>query len=119
MIVMLVIGEYRLLLLLTKNYGTLKFFLTQDHMELEVSKRYFSTSFNQMWSKLYQDVAYHGGIQAITFLVINQVLQNLWHFELLTWESVGKPKMWNISKMAGRTASEEKIWDSGSYSVYV
>ncbi len=31
-------------------------FLTQDHMELEVSKHYFSHRFNQMFSKLYEAI---------------------------------------------------------------
>ena len=40
----------------------------QDHMGLEISKRYYSYSFHPMSAKLYEDVDYHGGIQAITFL---------------------------------------------------
>ena len=32
------------------------------------------------------------------FLVIGQLLKILWHFEILSWGSMGKPKMWNISK---------------------
>ena len=53
------------------------------------------------------------------FLAISQVLKILCHFEILTWESMGKPKMWNISKTANPRAKWTKIWDSGSYSVYV
>ncbi len=34
----------------------------------------------------------------VLFFAIGQVLTILWHFEILTWESMGKPKMWNISK---------------------
>ena len=34
----------------------------------------------------------------LLFLPIGQVLKHLWHFEILTWESMGKPKMWLISK---------------------
>ncbi len=37
-------------------------------MELEVSKCYFSRSFNQMWFKLCEDIVYHGELQAISFL---------------------------------------------------
>ncbi len=37
--------------------GTLNFFLTQDHMQLEISKCYFSHNFP---SKLYDNVGYHG-----------------------------------------------------------
>ena len=47
--------------------GTLKFLLTQDHMELEISKRY-SYSFHPMSIKLHEDIGYHGGIQTVTFL---------------------------------------------------
>ncbi len=32
---------------------------------------------------------------------------------------MGKPKMWNISKMANRRAKRTKVWNSGYYSVYV
>ncbi len=52
-------------------------------------------------------------------LAIAQVLKNLWHFEILTWESMGKPKMLNISKMANRIAKRIKIWDSGYYNAYM
>ncbi len=63
-------GEYRLLLICWsakywKFYGALKSFLTQD---LEISKLYPSYSFHPMSAKLYEDIGYHGGIQAITFL---------------------------------------------------
>ncbi len=58
---MIVMGEYRLLLFLAICqkiifYGTLKFFLTQDHMQLEISKGYFSYSFHLMLAKLYEDI---------------------------------------------------------------
>ncbi len=49
------------------------------------------------------------------FLVSGQVLRNLWHFLILTWESMGKPKMWNISKTDNCWAKRTKIWESGSY----
>ncbi len=70
-------------------------------MELEISKRYASYSVHQITSKLYENIAYHGGMQAITLLanrpnLFTKKLQNLWHFETLTLESTGKPKMWNI-----------------------
>ncbi len=53
------------------------------------------------------------------FLAIGQVLKILWHFEILTLESMGKPKMWNISKAANHRAKWNKIWVSGSYSAYM
>ena len=43
----------------------------------------------------------------------------MWHFELLTWESIGKPKMWNISKTADRIVKRMKIWESGNYSAHM
>ena len=73
-----------------KNYATLKFLLTQDHMELEISKRYFSHSFHRTPSKLYENIAYHRGMQAITFLGNRLSFANGWRFEILTWESMGK-----------------------------
>ncbi len=39
-----------------------------------------------------------GECRLLLSLAIGQVLQNLWHFEILTLESMGKPKIWNISK---------------------
>ena len=46
-----------------------------------------------MAAKFYEDIGWHGGIQAITFLAINQFLKMLCHFEVLTLQSMGKPKM--------------------------
>ncbi len=45
---------------LKKNYGILKFFLTQDHMQLEISKYYFSHNFYWSPFKLYGNTSYHG-----------------------------------------------------------
>ena len=53
------------------------------------------------------------------FLAFGQVSKNLWHFEILTWESMGKPKMGNIPKKANRRAKQMKIWDSRSYFEYM
>ncbi len=43
-----------------KNYGISKFFLIQDHVQLEISKSYFSHNFHWSPSKLYENVGYHG-----------------------------------------------------------
>ncbi len=59
-------------------------------MGLEISKRYSSYSFHPMADKLYENVGYHGGIQAITFLAIGQILKILWHFVIFAWVSMGK-----------------------------
>ena len=54
----------------------------------------------------------------LLFLAIGQFLkQDV--AEILTWESMGKSKMWNISKTADRRAKLTKIWDSGYYSAYM
>ncbi len=49
-------------------YCTLKFLSAQDHIGLEISKRYSSYRFHLMSTKLYEDIAYHKGMQAITLL---------------------------------------------------
>ena len=91
-------------------------FVIKDHMELEISKTLplqFSSDISQIL--LGHWLPWWNTWLAITFLAIGQVLKILWHFEILTWESMGKPKMWNISKTANCRAKRTKIWDSGSY----
>ncbi len=68
-----------------------------------------------MSAKLYEDIGYHGRIQTITFLGNRPGFKKMWHFEILTWESMGKPKMWNISKKSNRRAKGTKKWDSMYY----
>ncbi len=65
-------------------------------MGLEISKRYSYYSFHPMSAKLYEDIGYYGGIQAV-FLVIGQVLKILWHFEILTMLVNGKMLRCGIS----------------------
>ncbi len=73
MINMLVMAKYKQLsffgdlLNLKKNYGTLEFLLTQDHVWLEISKG-CSYSFHPISVKHYEDIGYHGGTQAVTSL---------------------------------------------------
>ncbi len=43
-------------------------FLTYDHTGLQISKRYPSYSFHLISAKLYEDIGYHGVIQAANFL---------------------------------------------------
>ncbi len=64
-------------------------------------------------------LGYCGVIQAVTFLANLPSFKNLRHFEILTWVSMGKPKMWNISKTADRRTKRAKIWDSGYYSAHI
>ena len=58
-----------------------------------------------------------GKCRLLLYLAIGQVLQSLWHFEILTLESTGEPKMWNISKTTDCRAkrildrrAKEKLW---------
>ena len=60
-----------------------------------------------------------GEYRLLLFLAIGQVLKIIWHFEILTWESMGKPEIWNILKTADRRVKTDKIWDSGQYSTYM
>ncbi len=87
-------------------------------MGLEISKRH-SYSFYPIWAKLYDNKAVIRVYKFMDILAICQKLQILWHFEILTWESMGKPKLWNISKTADRRAKRTKIWDSGYYSAHM
>ena len=48
-----------------KNYGILKFFLTQVHMQLEFSKRYFSHNFHWSPPKLCDNISYHGKLKCL------------------------------------------------------
>ncbi len=59
-------------------------------MELEISIATASLSFHRIPSKLYEAIAYHGGMQAIAFLAISQILQNFRHFEILNLGVNGK-----------------------------
>ena len=68
-----------------------------------------------MSAKLYEDIGYHGGIQGITFLGNRPHFKLLWHFEILTWGSMGKPKICNISKTDNHKAKWPKIWDTAGY----
>ncbi len=59
-------GQYRVLLFwwsakkMKKKYGILTFLLTQDQMQLEISKCHFSHNFDWSQSKLSENIAYHG-----------------------------------------------------------
>ncbi len=88
-------------------------------MVLEISKRYSSYSFHLMPAKHFEDIDYHGRIQAITFLGNRPSFKKMWYFDILTWESMGKPKMWNITKTAYRRAKRTKLCDFGSYGAHV
>ncbi len=67
-------------------------------MELQISKTHF---------------------KLLIFLAISQVLKSLWHVEVLTWETMEKTKMWNISKTADSRAKQTKICYSGYNSAHM
>ncbi len=50
-----------------KLYRSLKFLLTHDLMGLDISRRY-SYNFQPISAKPYEDIAHHGGIQAVSLL---------------------------------------------------
>ncbi len=55
------------------------------------SKHYSFNSLHQISTKLYANIAYHGGIQVITLLGNRPSFTNLWHFEILSlgqWENL-------------------------------
>ncbi len=60
-----------------------------------------------------------GEYKVMDILAICQKLKIVWHFEIVTWESMGKPKVWNISKTANRRAKRTKMWDSWYYSAHM
>ena len=59
-------------------------------MGLELSKRYSSYCFDLMSAKLYEDIGYHSGIQAVTFLGNQPSFKNfvaLWNFNMeVNWK---------------------------------
>ncbi len=77
-------------------------------MGLEISKRY-SYIFIKMSLKLYEDIGYHGGIQAVTFSWQSAKFKKKKNFKHGSqWENL---EMCNILKMAERRAKWMKIWD--------
>ena len=59
------------------------FLWTEDHMGIDISKRYYSYSFHPISSKLNEDIDDHTGIQ--TFLGNRQIKKKRsLHFEILT-----------------------------------
>ncbi len=64
-------------------------------MRLEISKRFSSYSFPLMSANFMRTLPTMVEYRLSLFLAIGQVL---WHFEILTCESMGKPKMWILSR---------------------
>ncbi len=71
-------------------------------MGLEISKRYSSYSFHLMST------------------IFMGILVTLVEYTAVTLsESMGKPNMWNITKMDDHRVKRTKIWDSESYSAHM
>ncbi len=63
----------------------MKFLLTLDNMVLEILKHSSSNSLHPISAKLYEDIGYHGGTQAVTFLGNQPSFKNfvaLWNFNM-------------------------------------
>ncbi len=90
-------------------------------MGLEISKCYSSYSFHPMSIKLHEAIGYHGGIQTVTFLGNRLIFKLLWHFEILTWQSLQweNPKMCNILKIVDRRVKLMKLWDLRSQELHM
>ena len=73
-----------------KNYGTLKFLLTQNHVVLEISKCYSPVVFIWFQPNFMRTLAIIMECSLLLFLEIGRVLKLLWHFEILACESMGK-----------------------------
>ena len=80
-------------------------------MGLDIPK-HNSYIFHPMSAKLHEDIGYHGGIQAITFL------GNRPRFKNLTCSQWKILKMCNILKTAARRAKRMKMWDFQFYVLY-
>ncbi len=50
-----------------------------------------------------------GEYKRIHFLVISRKIKKMWHFEILTWKSMGNYKRWFIVKMAERGETDETL----------
>ncbi len=83
-------------------------FLTQEHMGLEVWKRYFY-SFHSISANFTINIVVIGERRQLHFLVICQILESLWQFEIYTLALVGNPQMRNISRTASCRAKRMKI----------
>ena len=85
---------------------------------LEISKCYFY-GFHLMSAKLYEEIGLPWWNTAITFRVYRPVLKILWQFEILIYESMGKPKIWNISKTAEFTERNGQKFGTPGSTVHI
>ncbi len=89
-------------------------------MGLEISMRYSTITFHPMSAKLYDGIGLEWWNAGYYFFVVAivQLLNILWHFQILTWDSIGKPKMYHISKTTDPRTKRTKIWDSAFCSAH-
>ena len=80
-------------------------------MGAKISKCYSSKFFIQSEPNFMINKVVMGEYKVMDILAMCLKLHIFWHFEILTRESMGKPKMCKILKMADRRAKWTKIWD--------
>ncbi len=78
-------------------------------MRLKKSKSYSSYSLIQYQPNGMRALGTTGEYRLLLFLVIDQVLEMLWHFEILAWESSVQ-----YLENGDRSAKRVKMWDSQS-----
>ncbi len=88
--------------------------LQQNFMRILITMQeykllHFLTVFIQFQSNLVTNILVMGEYRLLHFLSICQLLNILWHFEVVTWQSMGSPKMWNISRTFNHRAKQTKI----------
>ncbi len=92
----------------------MNFLLTQDHMGLEISKRYSSYSFHPMSIKLNDYICYHAWMQGIAFHGIWPSVKSfvaLWNFNL-----ADNRKIIKCAISGKQLAVERNGWKFGTHS---
>ncbi len=111
----IVMGEYRLLLSLVicqklKMFWHFEFFVnTGPYGTGNFKNAAPPTLFIRCQPNFKRTLATMVEYSLLLFLAIDQLLTILWHFEILTLESIGKPNVWNISKTHDRKVKRTKI----------
>ncbi len=92
---------------LKKKYDSLTFWSTQDHMGLQISKRYSPYIVHPISAKLYEDIGYHGEYRLLLFFVSSHMfykLGTLWNFNMIV------NKMFLTCAIAWKRVSTEGNW---------
>ncbi len=92
---MVIRGEYRLLpfLALCKKLNILwhfEIFVNTGPYGAEFQSAIPPTVFIHCHSNFMRTLATKGEYRLVHFLAIGQIKKKMWHFEILTWESMGK-----------------------------